>query len=171
MVNGAIVVSGRSYGTSRTMVNRGPQLVQLMNGYSWRRSAGSASSRRQSAQVAVSAETRVRRSPVWLSLAAMTKDAERTGRRARVVTRSILASGGAWSSSRPRNSADRGFRPLDLGEHAVEVVADQPGQPQAGGERVDERAEADALHHPLDPDRRPDRVHVTSLGPDRSPAI
>ena len=65
----------------------------------------------------------------------------------------------------------RGFRPLDLDEHAVEVVADQPGQPQAGGERVDERAEADALHYPLDLDRRPDRVHVTSLGPDRSPAI
>ena len=66
IANGAIVVSGRSYGTSRTMVNRGPQLVQLMNGYPWRRSAGSASSRRQSAQVAVSAETRVRRSPVRL---------------------------------------------------------------------------------------------------------
>jgi hypothetical protein len=105
MVNGAIVVSGRSYGTSRTMVNRGPQLVQLMNGYSWRRLAGSLSSARQSAQVAVSAEIRVRRSPVWLSLAAMTKDAERTGRRALVVTRSILASGGASPSSRPRNSA------------------------------------------------------------------
>ena len=28
----AIVVSGRSYGTPRTMVNRGPQLVQLVNG-------------------------------------------------------------------------------------------------------------------------------------------
>ena len=75
MVNGAIVVSGRSYGTSRTMVNLGPQLVQLMNGYLWRRSAGSASSRRQSAQVAVSADTRVRRSPVWASLAAMTNSA------------------------------------------------------------------------------------------------
>ena len=31
-VKPAIVVSGRSYGTSRTIVNRGPQLVQLMNG-------------------------------------------------------------------------------------------------------------------------------------------
>ena len=28
----AMVVSGRSYGTPRTIVNRGPQLVQLMNG-------------------------------------------------------------------------------------------------------------------------------------------
>ena len=30
--NAAIVVLGRSYGTSRTMVKRGPQLVQLVNG-------------------------------------------------------------------------------------------------------------------------------------------
>ena len=32
MVKPAIVVFGRSYGTPRTIVNRGPQLVQLMNG-------------------------------------------------------------------------------------------------------------------------------------------
>ena len=87
------------------MVNRGPQLVQLMNGYPNRRSAGSASSRRQSAQVAVSADTRVRRSPApGDSLAAMTKDADRRGVTALVVTRSILASGGASRSSRRRKS-------------------------------------------------------------------
>jgi hypothetical protein len=32
MTNPAIVVSGRSYGTPRTIVKRGPQLVQLTNG-------------------------------------------------------------------------------------------------------------------------------------------
>ena len=32
MVKPAIVVSGRSYGTSRTIVKRGPQLVQFTNG-------------------------------------------------------------------------------------------------------------------------------------------
>ena len=32
MAKPAMVVAGRSYGTSRTIVNRGPQLVQLMNG-------------------------------------------------------------------------------------------------------------------------------------------
>src|SRR6266700_4223711 len=87
------------------MVNRGPQLVQLMNGYPNRRSAGSESSRRQSAQVAVSADTRVRRGPAagdWL--AAMAKDADRRGGSALVVTRSILASGGASRSSRRRKS-------------------------------------------------------------------
>src|SRR5271165_3998106 len=108
------------------MVNLGPQLVQLMNGYPNRRSAGSASSRRQSAQVAVSADTRVRRRPALPgpvgpsgpaglvgpvgpagpagSLAAMAKDADRLGAIAFVVTRSILASGGASRSSRRRNS-------------------------------------------------------------------
>ena len=32
MVKPAIVVSGRSYGTSRTIVKRGPQFVQFTNG-------------------------------------------------------------------------------------------------------------------------------------------
>ena len=100
------------------MVNLGPQLVQLMNGYPNRRSAGSMSSRRQSAQVAVSGDTRVRRRPADPpgpagpfesaapagSLAAMAKDADRLGVMALVVTRSILASGGASRSSRRRNS-------------------------------------------------------------------
>ena len=31
--NRAIVVAGRSYGTPSTIVYRGPQLVQLVNGY------------------------------------------------------------------------------------------------------------------------------------------
>ena len=66
--------------------------------------------------------------------------------------------------------ADRGGRPLDLGEYPVEVVADQSGQAQAGRQGVDERAEADPLDHPLDPDRCPDRVHETSLGAGRRSA-
>ena len=32
LLGGAIVVMGRSYGTSAIMVKRGPQFVQLMNG-------------------------------------------------------------------------------------------------------------------------------------------
>ena len=32
MAKPAIVVFGRSYGTSRTIVKRGPQLVQFVNG-------------------------------------------------------------------------------------------------------------------------------------------
>src|SRR5689334_20258779 len=36
--NPDIVVYGRSYGTPRTIVKRGPQFVQLMNGYRKRRS-------------------------------------------------------------------------------------------------------------------------------------
>jgi len=36
------------------MVNRGPQFVQFVNGYRWRRSAGSENSRAHSGQVAMS---------------------------------------------------------------------------------------------------------------------
>jgi hypothetical protein len=32
MANADMVVAGRSYGNSRMMVNRGPQLVQVTNG-------------------------------------------------------------------------------------------------------------------------------------------
>ena len=61
---------------------------------------------------------------------------------------------------------------MELGTSSKEALAQrraapQPPQAQAGRQGVDERAEADALHHPLDPDCRPDRVHVTSLGPGR----
>ena len=139
------------------MVKRGPQLVQLMNGYPNRRSAGSQSSRRQSAQVAVSADTRVRRGPAdWL--AAMAKDADRCGVTALVVTRSILASGGASRSSRSRKSLTVAGRPLDLDEHAVQVVADEPAEAQPGRQGVHERAEADALDDPLHPNRRSDKL-------------
>src|ERR1700722_3615056 len=98
------------------MVNLGPQLVQLMNGYPNRRSAGSASSRRQSAHVAVSADTRVRRGPAG-PLAAMTKDCEPFGVlgflrfMGVVVTRSILASGGASRSSARRKFLTASGRP------------------------------------------------------------
>jgi hypothetical protein len=95
------------------MVNRGPQLVQLMNGYRCRRSAGSASSRRQSAQVAVSAAIRVRRVPAvsmacvslpCVSLATISKEAVPAGAMVVVVTRSILARGGASSAMARKNS-------------------------------------------------------------------
>src|SRR5215211_5300146 len=84
------------------MVNRGPQLVQLMNGYRWRRSAGSASSRGQSAQVAVSGETRVWRSPPARLGAIANPDAP-VGSSGVAVTRSITARGGASAASASRN--------------------------------------------------------------------
>jgi len=81
------------------MVNRGPQLVQLMNGYPYRRSPGSLSSRRQSAHMALSAATGVFR---WLpgALGEIEKEALPFGGMFFVATRSILASGGASRSRR-----------------------------------------------------------------------
>jgi hypothetical protein len=46
-------------------------------------------------------------------------------------------------------------RALYLGEDAVAVVADEPAQAKAGRQGVHERAEADSLHDPLNPDRGP----------------
>ena len=87
-------------------MNRGPQFVQLMNGYRYLRSAGSDSSRRQSAQVAVSAAIRVPRRPSGAlgPLGAIVKEAVPAGGMTDVVTRSIRASGGASRSRRRRNS-------------------------------------------------------------------
>ncbi len=112
------------------MVNLGPQLVQLMKGYPCRRSAGSSSSRRQSAQVAVSAETSVRRGPV-ASLAAMTKNSsERAGLIARVVIFSILASGGASRSSRRRNSATAAGGPSTSAKTPLVSLPTRPVRPR-----------------------------------------
>src|ERR1035438_5188533 len=82
-----------------------------MNGYRYRRSAGSASSRRQSAHVAVSADTRVPRRPVG-PLAAMVNDSDPVdplrvpgdlGGMSVAPIRSILASGGASRCNPRRN--------------------------------------------------------------------
>ena len=135
-------------------MNLGPQLVQLMNGYRNLLSAGSASSRRQSAQVAVSAAIRVRRRPAG-SLATISKDAVPAGAIAAAVTRSTLASGGASRSSARRNSADRRRRAFHLGEHPVDVVTDQAGEAEPGRQRVHEGPEADPLDDALHPDGRP----------------
>jgi len=106
----AIVVAGRSYGRSLMMVNRGPQLVHEMNGWRYRRSAGSASSRRQSAHVATSGAASVRVPPLRLDSAIVKPVPPRTGS---VVDRidSIAASGGASARNRVANSATASASP------------------------------------------------------------
>src|SRR5450759_914993 len=56
MVKPTIVVYGRSYGMSRMMVYRGPQLVQLVKAYPNRRLRGSVQSARHWAHVAMCGE-------------------------------------------------------------------------------------------------------------------
>ena len=105
----AIVVIGRSYGRSTTTVKRGPQLVQLMKGCRYRRSAGSASSARQASQVAMSGETSVRPGPCrdgW-----MTNSVPPRQGICCAVTVSTWARTGASGPSRRRNSATTGAAP------------------------------------------------------------
>jgi len=109
----AIAVRARSYGRSSTMVARGPQSVQLRNGYRWRRSAGSNSSRRQAGQVArsgatsrgpggtVPADSRTRNAPTGTAPAG-------TSSARTVVT---CAAGGTSTGSRSRNDANAAGAP------------------------------------------------------------
>ncbi len=94
-----MVVATRSYGITVAMVKRGPQWVQVMNGWRWRRSPGSASSLRQSAQVAVSGGSWVR--PADSSVGRMVKEsAPPVAGRSSQPTPVTEASGGGCSDSR-----------------------------------------------------------------------
>src|SRR5215831_13287730 len=110
------------------MVNLGPQLVQLMNGYAKRLSAGSASSARHSSQVALSAETSARRRPVW-SLATIENPRAPLGAMAAAVTRSTRASGGGCASSRPRNSLTPAAEPSTSANTPSTSLPTHPASP------------------------------------------
>jgi hypothetical protein len=88
-----MVVSGRSYGAPCAMVKRGPQLVQLVNGYRYLLSLVSNSSRSQSAQVARSGGMETRRSSAE-PLRAMENPAGALPSSGRTSNASILAAGG-----------------------------------------------------------------------------
>ena len=56
---------------------------------------------------------------------------------------------------RGHEGVHRAGRALRLGDHTVRVVADVPGHPELGGQRVHERPVADPLDDPPDPDPDP----------------
>ena len=141
--NPAIVVFARSYGRAVTMVKRGPQCVQVMNGCRWRRSAGSDCSARQWAQMAVSAGPGCAAPP-------------REGRMVNPANRGRPPPGRSPTRRRPaverpirsaRRSAPTRPGTLDLGDHTLGGVGDIPRQPQLARQAVDKGPEADALDH------------------------
>ena len=68
------------------------------------------------------------------------------------------------SLQQPQKLLNACCRALDLCEHAIDVVADPPGQAQPGGDGVDEGAEAHPLHDPFHADGCPDDAgHPASL--------
>ena len=100
IVKPAIVVAGRSYGTDTTIVYRGPQSVQLVNGYRWRRSVGSATSAMHAEHGAVSTLTGTAGAPCS-SLCSIAEPGvrRRPARSTAETTSSTRASGGASSRS------------------------------------------------------------------------
>src|ERR1700680_588322 len=134
-----------------------------MNGYPNRRSPGSASSARQSAQVALSAATRARRRPDG-SLGAIENPPAPFGAMACAVTRSTRASGGASRSTKARNFRTESAEPSTSANTPADIIPTPPGQPEPRRQRVYERAEPDSLDHALHADRRPDALdHPPSL--------
>src|SRR5579859_5344252 len=110
------------------MVNRGPQLVQLMNGYRNRLSPGSRHSARQSAHTALSADTSaVRRAPG--ALGAIVNPALPYGCMFFVTTDPILASGGASRSTAARNSATAARLPSTSANTPSESLPTKPDRP------------------------------------------
>lgn len=111
------------------MVKRGPQCVQVTKGWRWRRSAGSASSARQSAQVATSGETSVRPGPP-VREATMVNPAPPTGGTRRWSTASTTASGGASAASRSQNSDTAAGAPSTSATTPSGVLVTCPARPR-----------------------------------------
>ncbi len=157
----AMVVFGRSYGTSRTIVKRGPHWVQLMNAYPCRRSAGSNSSRRQSSHVATSAGTGALRPPGALARIAKARS-PRAGSGS-TSTASTRASGGASACKASGKFVEGGCRPLGLRQDALAVVQDEARQAVTLREAVDERPEAHALDDAPHADASPRETDLSTL--------
>lgn len=111
-------------------MNRGPQCVQVMNGCRYRRSAGSASSRRQSSQVAVSGETRVRPGPPEEGRMVNTEPSFSRGT-ARCSTDSTTASGGGRVPIRAQNSATSAAGPSTSASTPRALLVTQPVSPSS----------------------------------------
>ena len=154
----AMVVAARSYGTSRDDREPRPAVgavdERVADTAGRRGRPARPGSRRRSR---VSAETSARRGARPGALGAMANPAEpRPGRQ---VPRRDPVDPRQRRRLLLQQDQEPGHRrrvALDLGEHAVGVVADQPGQAEPGGQPVDKRAETDALHDALDADCRPD---------------
>ncbi len=108
----------------------------------------------------MSAAISVRRRPTG-SLATISKDAVPAGAIAGRGDPLDPGEGRRVPLKRAQELGHRRRRALDLGEHPVDVVADQPGEAEPGRQRVHEGPEADSLDDALHPDGRPDRATLS----------
>ena len=114
------------------MVNRGPQLVHEMKGCRYRRSAGSASSAKQSAHTATSGEASVRPAPPVLRvLGAIVKPVPPRGSSSRLRTRVTTAIGGASSTRRRAKASTAAGSPSTSPTTPAGVLATDPARPSS----------------------------------------
>ena len=136
------------------IVKRGPQLVQLMNGWRKRRSPGSNSSARQSSQVAVSGEIRVWRSPPG-SLGTITKSPTPRGRQHLGLDAVDDGERGAPAASAARKLSSAAGSPSTSMKTPPVSLPTRPPSPRPGGQPVDVGAESHPLDHALHRGREP----------------
>ncbi len=134
MAKPAIVVNGRSYGIPRTIVKRGPQLVQFTNGYRKRRSSRSNSSARQSQQVALSGVTGASTRPSC-ELFTIANPASWRGATSSKLSSSSTASGGASHGSRARNPSIGSDRPSTSTSTPLASLSTKPARPHSRASR------------------------------------
>ncbi len=143
------------------IVARGPQLVQLVNGYRYRRSVGSSSSRMQSSQVAMSGG-KSRSVEATDSLSSIVKPEPAATDRAVVEDHDLLHTS-ARRSVRSKSSGegfDRLLRAGDLDLDLAGPIDDRAVESKLGGETPHERPEADALDDAPDLDRSRDTLAI-----------
>ena len=154
IVKPAIVVSGRSYGTPRTIVKRGPQFGAVDERVAVAAVGGVeqlAQARRAGRGVGRDLARRAR--PAARCCRRSRSPARRAAARPRCSTPSITAaSGGASAGSRASSASIAAGVALDLDHRAALVVAHEPVEPQLARQPVHVRPEADALDDALDPD-------------------
>ena len=135
------------------IVNRGPQSVQVMKGWPWRRLAGSRSSARQASQVAMSGGTSVRGpsptplSRIWNSRCRFPGD--RAGRSRCVDLLDDCQRGRRLGEARCEGRHGLGGA-LHFDDDAGRRVFHQAREPEPRGPPPDERPKADALNDSSD---------------------
>ncbi len=124
----------RSYGSDETIVKRGPQFVQFVNGYRYRRSAGSESSARHSGQVAMSGGI-VERAIPSVRLSRISNRRAPEGGTFRAEKRVSRAAGGTSFFKRARNRAIEAGSPSARTTTAPGVFVTHPDRLQAAAIR------------------------------------
>ena len=146
------------------MVKRGPQLVQFVNGYRYRRLAGSKISARQSAHVGRSGGIETRRPPIS-RLSTMTKSAAGSVGMGVQARSRIRAAGGAEPCSNPTKASSARGDPKASMVTPRESLETRPATPCCRARRYTQGRKPTPCTVPRTSMRRPSRSAAVTAPP------